>query len=263
MNNQDAPQAGDMAVPEIRRVRHEPRRRTLRVLRSERLTPNMQRLTLGGPELRDFASESPDDHIKLFFPQPGGGEEMRDYTPRRFDRDKGELVVDFVVHEGGPATAWAKRAKPGDALAVGGPRGSRVIAGPIRRWLFVGDESALPAIGRFVEELPAGDRATLAVSVPGADDAQVLASRAEVSAHWIARDGGDAGDPAPLLRALAALEIPGDCFVWAAAEAGVARAIRRHLIDERGHPPKWMKIAGYWVRGEANASIKDLDESPG
>lgn len=253
--------AHDPVVPEIRRVRHELRRRTLTVLRSERLTPHMQRIVLGGPDLHDFASASPDDHIKLFFPTPAG-DEMRDYTPRRFDREAGELVIDFVVHDGGPATEWAKRAAPGDTLATGGPRGSRVISGPIRDWLFVGDDSALPAIGRFVEELPAGHRARVLVSVPDAADAQAWDSRAEVQAQWLARDGGDAADPAPLLEALGRLDIAPDCFVWAAAEGGVGRRMRAHLL-ERGHSPKWMKIAGYWVKGEANASVKDLDEERG
>ena len=253
--------AQTLAVPEIRRVRHELRRRNLVVLRSERLSPHMQRIVLGGPDLHDFASDSPDDHIKLFFATPTG-DEMRDYTPRRFDRAAGELVIDFVVHDGGPATEWAKRAQPGDILATGGPRGSRMISGPIRDWLFVGDDSALPAIGRFIEELPAGHRARVLVSVPEAEDAQAWESQADVHAQWLARDGGDAADPAPLLEALSKLDIASDCFVWAAAEGGVGRAIRAHLL-ERGHSPKWMKIAGYWVKGEANASVKDLDEERG
>ena len=272
--------AQTLAVPEIRRVRHELRRRNLVVLRSERLSPHMQRIVLGGPDLHDFASDSPDDHIKLFFATPTG-DEMRDYTPRRFDRAAGELVIDFVVHDGGPATEWAKRAQPGDTLGTGGPRGSRVISGPIRDWLFVGDDSALPAIGRFVEELPAGHRARVLASVadaadaqawesradvhasaPTADDAQAWESRADVATQWLARDGGDAADPALLLDALAKLDIASDCFVWAAAEGGVGRALRAQLL-ERGHSPKWMKIAGYWVKGEANASVKDLDEERG
>ena len=83
-----------------------------------------------------------------------------------------------------------------------------------------------------------------------------------MQAQWLARDGGDPADPAPLLAALAKLDIASDCFVWAAAEGGVGRALRAQLL-QRGHSPKWMKIAGYWVKGEANASVKDLDEERG
>ena len=245
----------------IERVRHELRRRELVVRRVEPVSPGMVAVVFGGDALEGFTSLSFDDHVKLIV-DDGPAPFRRDYTPRRFDRAAGELVIDFVVHDGGPATEWAKRAQPGDSLATGGPRGSRVISGPIRDWLFVGDDSALPAIGRFIEELPAGHRARVLVSVPEAEDAQAWESQADVHAQWLARDGGDAADPAPLLEALSKLDIASDCFVWAAAEGGVGRALRAQLL-ERGHSPKWMKIAGYWVKGEANASVKDLDEERG
>ena len=49
-------------------------------------------------------------------------------------------------------------------------------------------------------------------------------------------------------------------FVWAAAEANVARAIRRYLVEERGLPRHQMKISGYWTNGKADAAVKNLDE---
>ena len=30
-----------------------------------------------------------------------------------------------------------------------------------------------------------------------------------------------------------------------------------------GHPLQWLKAAGYWINGEAEASIKDLDAPAG
>jgi NADPH-dependent ferric siderophore reductase len=42
----------------------------------------------------------------------------------------------------------------GDAIRIGGPRGSQVIEGPIAHWLLVGDETALPAIGRGSRNCP-------------------------------------------------------------------------------------------------------------
>lgn len=244
-------------APVIRRIRHETRRRALTVESVERVSPAMIRVTLGGPELEGFVSGAADDHIKVLFPREGGDPEMRDYTPRR--HSAGRLTVDFVDHEGGPAATWARAARAGDTVTIAGPRGSRVIEGAISDWLFIGDETALPAIGRFVEELPAGVRATLLVSIPSAADAQDLTSAADVYECWLPREGGDPADPAPLLAALAEVEIAPRCFVWVAAEAGVARALRAALLA-RGHSPRWLRAAGYWVAGEADASVKEIED---
>ena len=110
----------------IRRERRETRRRQLIVASVERLTPVMQRIRLGG-DLADFVSPAPDDHVKLFFPA-GDGIVARDYTPRAFDPARGELTLDFALHESGPASDWARAARPGDTLEIGGPRGSTIVA---------------------------------------------------------------------------------------------------------------------------------------
>ena len=249
-----------LAAPAIRRVRHELLRRELTVAAVERLTPVMIRVTLEGPSLSSFVSPSPDDHIKIML--PGASEDepvMREYTPRAFDTQAGRLVLDFVDHGDGPAGGWARAAKAGDALPIGGPRGSRVIEG-VRSWLLVGDETALPAIGRFLEALAPGERAQVIAAVPGPQDEQSFETAGEVEIRWIHRPLAQAHEPAPLLEALeAAPAQPPETFAWIAAEAGVAKALRQSLIA-RGHPTPWLKAAGYWLRGQADSSIKDIGE---
>src|SRR4051812_5818016 len=118
-----------MSKHAITRVRHEPRRRLLTVRQVERLTPAMARVTLGG-DLAGFNSASYDDHVKAFFPLPGDTKPTlpdpapdgatngtprspgRDYTPRRFDSGRDELIIDFALHDAGPATDWASKAAP-------------------------------------------------------------------------------------------------------------------------------------------------------
>ena len=47
---------------------------------------------------------------------------------------------------------------------VGGPRGSSIISSEgIDSHLLIGDETALPAIGRRLEELPPGSRALVVI----------------------------------------------------------------------------------------------------
>jgi len=257
-----------MALHAHQRLRHDVVLRTLEVLRVERLTPHMQRVTLGGPELRGFHSAAPDDHMKLFFPN-GAGElalptpgpnglefpadhepsPMRDYTPRRHDAACGELIVDFVLHGDGPASEWAAQAAPGQRLGAGGPRGSFVVAGDFDRYVLVGDETALPAIGRWLEEMPAGTQAVALIELPEAADRQPLHSRADVDIRWFERNGEPAVDSHRLEHALHELPaIEGDSFYWIAAESGRARTMRQGL-DQRGVPKDWIKATGYWKAG--------------
>ncbi len=238
----------------IRRVRHELRRRLLVVQAAERLTPRMIRVTLKGDDLAGFVSAGHDDHVKLFFPTAGqdGAEPplMRDYTPRRYDAAAGTLVVDFALHEAGPATQWAAQAAPGDTLQIGGPRGSFVVTDDFEWYLLVGDETALPAIGRRLEELRPGVRALVVAAVAGPEEEQAFESRAELDVHWVYRPLARATDSTSLLQAIAALTLPlGDGYAWVAGESLTAKAIRRYLVAERGLPKAWVKAAGYWRSG--------------
>ena len=44
-----------------------------------------------------------------------------------------------------------------------------------------------------------------------------------------------------------------------AALRAAAKALRAHALDIFGHPREWIKAAGYWTRGQADASDKSLD----
>ncbi|WP_254606276.1 siderophore-interacting protein [Sphingomonas bacterium] len=126
-------------------------------------------------------------------------------------------------------------------------------------YLLIGDSTALPAIGRRLEELRAGVPVKTVVLVADAADAQAIETGAEWTPHWIVRVEGQ--DEAVALRqALAGQPLPaGDGFVWIAAEAGVARAVRGLIVDELGHPREWTKAAGYWRRGVAAAHTRIED----
>jgi NADPH-dependent ferric siderophore reductase len=245
---------------QITRVRHELRRRRLTVSSTERLTPQMLRFGFTSPELHDFVSASHDDHVKLFFPgdgDNGGKTSMRDFTPRRFDRGRGILCIDFALHDAGPAMRWAASADVGDTLEIGGPRGSTVVPDDFDWYLLIGDETALPAIGRRVEELRAGAPVTTFV-LTEAGETQDFQTRAAWTPHWVQRNA--VSDETSLRTALADYALPkGDGFVWIAAEASVAREMRAHVVDGLGQPRQWTKAAGYWKRGHADIHEKIED----
>lgn len=238
--------------PHIERVRHVLTRRTLTVSAIEYVTPAMLRITLGGEDLAGFTSLSPDDHVKILLPSFTNEEERRDYTPRRYDVQTGSLVIDFALHDAGPATHWAANAKVGDELQIGGPRGSAVISADVKRWLLIGDETALPAIGRRIEEAAADEVITSLVAITGPEERQVFETRATLNALWAYRPLAAGNDAAALLDLLKTIQIEPDTFVWIAAEAAVTRALRAE-VERRGLPQGWLKAAGYWVQGAADS----------
>jgi NADPH-dependent ferric siderophore reductase len=239
------------------RVRHEPRRRTLNVQRVEHLSPHMKRIVLGG-DLEGFKSLGFDDHVKLHFPDGTTNAEgapntvSRDFTPRHYDPAAQTLLIDFAIHDAGPATYWASQAKAGDTLAIGGPRGSFVIPFAFDWHLLIGDETALPAIGRRLAEFPAGTRAVVIGEVDDKSEELVFDTEADVTVTWVHRNGAAAGTTDGLLKALAAQKLPsGDYYAWAACESLIAKALRRQLIADHHANPKWIRAAGYWRTGTA------------
>jgi NADPH-dependent ferric siderophore reductase len=207
---------------QITRHRHELKGWLLTVKEKTRITPEMIRIVFEGDALANFTSLAPDDHVKLLIP---AGED----EPER--RDARTLTIDFAIHEAGPATRWALKAEPGDALTVSGPRGSAVVPPTFDWWLLVGDETALPAIGRRVEELPRTAQVISLVAVTSVEARQSFETAAQHRPLWVHRPAGRADDPEPLLSALQKVRLPGgDGFVWIAAEARVARAVRDHLL---------------------------------
>ena len=128
------------------------------------------------------------------------------------------------MHGDGPA---AERAAPGQVLGIGGPRGSFVVPMGFDWHVLIGDETALPAISRRIEELPASARVIALIEVPEADNEIALDTRARASVRWLHRNGVAAGYSTLLLEA--ARELPeGEGYVWVAAESATAGAARDH-----------------------------------
>ncbi len=266
----------------VPRVRHPLKFRLLQVVRVHAVTPHLLRVTLSGPDLADFESASFDDHVKVFFPPPGAERPAiptmgpngpvfpddeprpaaRDFTPRRYDRAARELDLEFVLHHPGPASQWAAQARPGQWLGIGGPRGSFVVPDDFDWHLLIGDDTALPAVARRLEELPAGTRAAVVLEVADHSAQIDFATRAELYAIWCFRNeaADESGGDGALLDALRDLPLPsGDGYVWAAGEARTMRAVRQHLSAERGVAPSRIRASAYWKRGASavHESIED------
>ncbi|POM22456.1 Vibriobactin utilization protein ViuB [Actinomadura rubteroloni] len=242
---------------------------TATVLRTRQLTPHMIRVVLGGPGLADFgAGEYTDHYVKLLFPQPGvrypepfdiaavRAEYPRDqwpvtrtYTVRSYDRDAGELTLDFVYHgDTGLAGPWAKAARPGDEILFLGPGGA-YAPDPDADWhLLAGDESALPAIAAALERIGDGVPVRAFVEVADAAERQDIKVPGGAELTWLERSGRPVGEA--LVAAVRALEFPaGTVHAFVHGEAGFVRDLRRYLRVERGIPLDRLSISGYWRTG--------------
>ncbi|MYW02377.1 siderophore-interacting protein [Streptomyces sp. SID3343] len=253
----------------------------IHVIDITRVTPRMARVTFDADHLDDSVGHAPDQQVKLCFPRAGQrlpvlpeesddasgwyqaylaipeGERpwMRSFTLRRRLPGTNTVEIDFVLHgDTGPATGWAAAARPGDQLGMVGP--SAIYSAPISLtdsiansdWLLLaGDESALPAIGTLLEALPRGGRAVAFVEVADADERQNIETDGDVTVNWLYREHTAAGRSDVLIDAVRNAEFPpGRPFAWLAGESGAVRALRRHLVDDRGLDKRSIDFAGYW-----------------
>jgi NADPH-dependent ferric siderophore reductase len=248
---------------------------------------------LGNEGLDGFASGGRDQRLKLFLPHPGqtapvvpteAGENwftewramdenirgiMRSYTVRALRRGSeygaaDELDVDFALHgETGPASQWALRAAPGDRVTLLGPVVEDNAGVDFRPpegtdWVLLsGDETALPAIGAILEWLPAEMPVRVFAEVPHREDIQDLPTLSDARITWLIRDGSPATSRTErMVESIRAAELPdGTPYAWLAGEAGTVKALRRHLVTERGFDRRAVKFTGYWRLGSTEEQL--------
>jgi len=229
----------------------------------------MSRVTVGGPALADFPPITGEAHVVLYFYEPGvelpqpltlqsarnhfaaARPAMRSYTLRRLDPVNHELDLDFVLHDAtGPAADWATNAAQGDSVIVVGPSPGYRPDPAIPAHLFVGDETALPAIEVMLADLPEHATATVLIEVADAAEEQPLTSPADLRVHWLHRDGRPAGGERALVDGLATVAVPtGAVAVWAAGERAAVHAVRDHLLTEVKLDRRQVRASSYWRIG--------------
>ena len=254
-------------MPETAPARRQRRMIQTRVEEVRRLTPHLIRVVVGGDDLERFgAGEFTDHYVKLQLPPPGATysapfdpEEVktqhpkehwprvRTYTVQEYDAEHRRLTIDFVHHgDTGVAGPWAANARPGDGLQLMGPGGA-YTPDPDADWhLMVGDEAVLPAISASLARIPAGVPVHVLVEVDGPADEVALETPGDLHLTWLHRR---ADDDDLLARAVRELDFPdGTVHAFVHGEAASVRAIRRHLLVDRGLPREALSISGYWKR---------------
>lgn len=228
------------------------RRLSFSVLATEPVSPSLHQVQLTAPELEGFRYE-PGQDVMLLVAAEGRRPVRRRYTIRALDRDTRTLTLHIVRHGDGPGERWVRTVQPGDTIEGIGPRG-KITVDPAADWhLFLGDESAMPAIFAMTEALPGDAEATLIIEVPGPDDEQELLAPARTRLSWLHRLGRPAGDQELLAAEAADAELgPGTGHAYVFGEASVVLRLRE-ILAGRGLREDHVSPKAYWGRGRGNA----------
>lgn len=258
------------------------------VLSTERISPHLVRVHLGGDGFAAFAdgideakARKTDKYVKLLFARPELGltppydldalrerlapEDMpsrRTYTVRSIDLEAGSMAVDFVVHgDEGIAGPWAASAKPGDRIALSGPGGQYEPAAEVGFHVLLGDDSAVPAIAAALEALAGDARGLAIIEVGSAADELDLRAPAGVEVRWVHRAGAPYGEP--LVAAVEALEAPAEPVdVFAHGEREAMKRLRPLLQKQWGIDRSRLSLSAYWAYGRAEDTFQAEKREP-
>lgn len=253
------------------------------VVAVEDVHPHLRRITFGGGDLASFSPVGPDTFLYLLLPPPGraeltidgsftwtGYDEMPEserpvgayYTVRQWRPESHELDILCVLHGAtGPASAWAARARPGDPVALWGPRTAYAPPPDTDRYLLVADETGLPAVAVILETLPEGTPVQVVAEGDNPGERQELPSAPSFDVTWVYRDGQPPGTTTLLADAVRALPWPGGTpYVWGGGESRAMTAVRRYVRHERGLDRAAVSLVAYW-RHAAHAEDGDDGEA--
>lgn len=219
------------------------------------LVPELRRIRFTSDTLLADIEVAPTAWIRLWFPDRDGGnrEFQRGYTIVAADADQGWFDIDFVLHGTlGPASAWAQDPAPGARLTaqVMGST-SFTYAGEPGGVVLIGDACSLPAINSILAELPAEVSVDLLLEHQReAEERFPVAEHPGLTLHRVAREGTET-----LAQAAAELNLD-NRQLWAAAEAGSLKPVRKLARQRAGFRKDNTYILAYWTQGREMGSSR-------
>jgi NADPH-dependent ferric siderophore reductase len=254
----------------------DPRFREVRLAARTELVPGFTRVRLqsDGP-LDGLTSPGAGDHLRVFTtPQSGmapvqldeGSEPTppsRTETIVALDADAGWVDLDILTHpadandDAGIIGPWAATAPIGSPAIIADPKGSVVLTGRPSAFVLAGDDSAIPALRRYLsllgDECPgvvlletAFDPVALGIAVSPHVELRVLAPEpARPSAALAEELTALASSPPPAGADAASPELGPDVFVFACGEQSLV-APARALLSAWGIDVERAVVKGYW-----------------
>jgi len=247
------------------------------VISSTRLTPNMQRIVLGGPDVAGFTPDRAGANLKICVPDTGiapsqfrevlndnsAPKRLRTFTVQSSDPVAGTLTVDFALHEPvghAPAGDWARAAQPGDLLGYRGPSDKKLTRFEADTYILVADMTALPAIAAILADMPRDAVGHAFIEITQPEDAQNLDAPEGIEINWLVHP-----DPSQASRqaidAVKALPVSQNCQVAVIGEHSVVATLKDYFFGELGLDPDANYISPYWKIGLVEEEHQALKKS--
>lgn len=234
------------------------------VQETEPLSPTVRRIVLApvDPERRPESKQLVGEYVRVVVP-PSGATQIpepqwretkhgawpvwakpappsRKYTIRQFWPESGAIEINVTLHDKGPGTDWARSVLPGETTYVLGPKSGYRVSYDYDFYLMVCDETGLPGVSRWLEQLPSTARGHVFVQAPSPGSFQQLSVPPGMTVTWLNREDN-------LSAAVMKLPRPeGEAFAWIAAESTAIRPLRRWMRETWELEKADGYSSGYW-----------------
>lgn len=234
------------------------------VQETEPLSPTVQRIVLApaDPARRPESQQLVGEYVRVVVPPSGAAQipepqwretkhgawpvwakpapPSRKYTIRQSWPESGAIEINVTLHEKGPGTDWARSVLPGETTYVLGPRSGYRVSYDYDFYLMACDETGLPGVARWLEQLPSTARGHVFVQAPSEESFQQLSAPPRMTVTWLRRDEN-------LSKAVMALPRPeGEAFAWIAGESTAIRPLRRWMRETWELEKADGYSSGYW-----------------
>lgn len=219
------------------------------------VTPTLRRIRITADAVADWG-HVPGQHVRIQINDPLSvygllrpADTLRTYSVVAHRPDRREFEIWAHLYGGdGIGLRWARGARAGDPVTFWGPMGNLAVR-PAPYHLFVGEETGSCAFNALLPALPPGQPAVVVAESDWLEDQVPLPAGATV--HRVHRAGAAPASSVALLEAVRALDLPNEPgAAYLAGEALTGRAIRDHLVGERGWPRDAVTVKPFWTPGK-------------
>lgn len=213
------------------------------------LTPHLTRVVFSGDNLLGFPEGREGAHVKVIIEDSVSASfKMRSYTIRKFDIERNELSLDFVVNRhAGPATNWVQQARVGDSVKIAGPGPLKIQHFDEENYLLVGDITSVNAINGYVPRFKSAKEITAIISVPTQADIIDLDYGDMAETYWHVEDESSMSLEEIVFEN--ARNMPKHTHVFMGLEAKKIRSLRCVLQEDIGFERVNISAVGYWKAG--------------